>query len=771
MTLFGLALHLFISCINAEGEPPSPPPSEPIEVESSSKTQWIFWPESYFDVGLPFDNDLISLLATGEYTEALINLEEFDKSTFSSEQLTKFNVILAWSYLRSEQGEKAVQYLSSVLAYKEIPEDYYHLMIGEIRLEQEKYGAALESLNIVPETSPLYTQAKYKAATISKENNNLSEYKEILTKLSKEQDPFDNGEKVLYELADVIGKSSTNSYPYLRRLWMYYPNTSQAKSAVKYLSAFEKQSPKYKPTAEEWSLRAVQLMNGWQFKQIIKELAPHVSNWKTYTPGTCKAKYAYGRSHFKINSVTKAAQILEPVGDNCVGIDDDSGPRSLYITGKSFERKKMWSDAARAFGKIPKLYPNHSMADDGYARSGIGWQESGNIEKAFQSWEKQVAEYPQGDLVGEGYWRLAWNSFKSGNTEKAIAWAVEAKSVVPPVNQQYQYFAFYYWDARWRIWPFWDQPTKINENQIEVEKGLSMLKAMVEDHPTQFYTLLAAQRLYELDPDYMQKIKRTRYEVENGWWLPEKLIEDEVVTRASYLSHLGLYNTAYSELKKIEGYDSPSFIAVQAHIKGKGDWIASHNILHKYVQKYPPFTWEKNHGQIFSQTYPNKYWDLLQKVGSEHEFDLRIFHSLIREESSFNPNIKSWAGAQGLSQLMPGTAKRVAGWLGISINSKTVFDPEKNLMIGSRYLEYLRGYFNGNMFLAVAAYNAGEGNVGKWLKNRGNLPTDMYIESIPFRETRHYVKRVMGTYQAYHYQFDDGPVFYDFSAYNHKAKP
>ena len=75
------------------------------------------------------------------------------------------------------------------------------------------------------------------------------------------------------------------------------------------------------------------------------------------------------------------------------------------------------------------------------------------------------------------------------------------------------------------------------------------------------------------------------------------------------------------------------------------------------------------------------------------------------------------------------------------------------------------------MFLAVAAYNAGEGNVGKWLKNKGNLPTDMFIESIPFRETRHYVKRVMGTYQAYHSQFDPGPLYYDFSAYNHKAKP
>ena len=83
---------------------------------------------------------------------------------------------------------------------------------------------------------------------------------------------------------------------------------------------------------------------------------------------------------------------------------------------------------------------------------------------------------------------------------------------------------------------------------------------------------------------------------------------------------------------------------------------------------------------------------------------------------------------------MPATAKRVASWVGVSVNSTTIFDPSTNLRIGSKYLGYLHGYFNGNPYLAVAAYNAGEGNVGKWLKSKGNLPTDMFVESIPFRD-------------------------------------
>ena len=119
---------------------------------------------------------------------------------------------------------------------------------------------------------------------------------------------------------------------------------------------------------------------------------------------------------------------------------------------------------------------------------------------------------------------------------------------------------------------------------------------------------------------------------------------------------------------------------------------------------------------------------------------------------------------------MPATARQVGGWLGMSVSKETSFDPYSNLRIGTRYMEYLQDRFEGNMFLAVAGYNAGEGNVEKWLRERGNKPTDEYIEDIPYRETRGYVKRVLGTYQVYRTVYDPGTPFQDWSAYNHKAK-
>jgi soluble lytic murein transglycosylase len=118
---------------------------------------------------------------------------------------------------------------------------------------------------------------------------------------------------------------------------------------------------------------------------------------------------------------------------------------------------------------------------------------------------------------------------------------------------------------------------------------------------------------------------------------------------------------------------------------------------------------------------------------------------------------------------MPATARHVAGRMGISVNSKTITDPKTNLSIGSWYLDYLHRYFGGNSFMAVPAYNAGEGNVGKWAKEWGSRPTDEYIEAIPIRETRHYVKRVLGTYQLYRVVWQEGPVYPDWSSHAHKA--
>lgn len=125
-----------------------------------------------------------------------------------------------------------------------------------------------------------------------------------------------------------------------------------------------------------------------------------------------------------------------------------------------------------------------------------------------------------------------------------------------------------------------------------------------------------------------------------------------------------------------------------------------------------------------------------------------LANAITRQESSFDVNAVSHAGARGLMQLMPGTAREQAGKLGIAYSSSRVHDPQTNVMLGSAYFQRMLNNWNGSVPLAVASYNAGPGNVRKWVRANGdprsrNVDVIGWIEAIPFMETRGYVQRVI----------------------------
>ncbi|WP_345940290.1 lytic transglycosylase domain-containing protein [Sphingorhabdus sp. Alg239-R122] len=131
------------------------------------------------------------------------------------------------------------------------------------------------------------------------------------------------------------------------------------------------------------------------------------------------------------------------------------------------------------------------------------------------------------------------------------------------------------------------------------------------------------------------------------------------------------------------------------------------------------------------------------------ERDWTVIHAITRQESQFAQNASSHAGAQGLMQLMPGTGREQAGKVGLSYSySALTNDPAYNIRLGSGYFARMLRYYNGSYPLAIAAYNAGPGNVNKWLRRNGDPRTGQidilkWVEKIPIYETRNYVQRVI----------------------------
>ncbi|MFD2644901.1 transglycosylase SLT domain-containing protein [Pseudomonas japonica] len=151
-----------------------------------------------------------------------------------------------------------------------------------------------------------------------------------------------------------------------------------------------------------------------------------------------------------------------------------------------------------------------------------------------------------------------------------------------------------------------------------------------------------------------------------------------------------------------------------------------------------------------------QYWDDLDiRFPMAHrdtlvrEAKVRGLHSswvfaITRQESAFMDDARSSVGASGLMQLMPATAKETARKFSIPLASPAqVLNPDKNIQLGAAYLSQVHGQFNGNRVLASAAYNAGPGRVRQWLRGADHLSFDVWVESIPFDETRQYVQNVL----------------------------
>jgi soluble lytic murein transglycosylase len=165
------------------------------------------------------------------------------------------------------------------------------------------------------------------------------------------------------------------------------------------------------------------------------------------------------------------------------------------------------------------------------------------------------------------------------------------------------------------------------------------------------------------------------------------------------------------------------------------DGLATFQILSKTLSQYPEL---KTLGtlKIF---YPKWYYAQIQKAAEQNALDPLLVLSLVRQESAFNPGAVSRVGARGLMQLMPKTARQINK----KLHKADLLNAEKNIKAGTVYFAGLVKRYNGNVALALAAYNAGYGAVDKWVARYKVSNPILFADLIPYRETREYVGSIL----------------------------
>ena len=146
--------------------------------------------------------------------------------------------------------------------------------------------------------------------------------------------------------------------------------------------------------------------------------------------------------------------------------------------------------------------------------------------------------------------------------------------------------------------------------------------------------------------------------------------------------------------------------------------------------------------------YKKDYSEYVSKYSQEYGVDENLIYALIKAESNFETKAVSNKSAQGLMQLMPSTAEEVADKNGIELTEQNILEPETNINIGTKYISTLLEKYEC-IEVALAAYNAGIGNVDKWIENGVIKADGSDIENIPFKETNTYVRKIMRDYKIY----------------------
>ena len=345
---------------------------------------------------------------------------------------------------------------------------------------------------------------------------------------------------------------------------------------------------------------------------------------------------------------------------------------------------------------------------------------AGNIKESLDLYEHVLESFPRSRE--DTLWGIGWTYYLSGEYTKSA----EIFAKLHSMNDDPQYL---YWKAR--------SLESAGENTADLYPRNIPEKR-------DFYRLLSYARTRELWQDAAantrHKFKKTSMPAKSS---PASFKEIE---RVEVLLEFGLNREAVSELIHLSKHadSSEEFISLCAKFEALNEYKHSVRLAAKK---------SSSSEQLYGFLYPLAYWDTVASLSERYHVDPFLVLSLIREESRFDAEAKSPAGALGLMQLMPQTAYRLDRTIHLGIqHTGDIYHVKNNLHLGISYLSRLIQEF-GSYPHAIAAYNAGEEAVRKWTANGRYKEVDEFIEDIPYTETRNYVKRVLTTFFEYNRLF------------------
>lgn len=393
---------------------------------------------------------------------------------------------------------------------------------------------------------------------------------------------------------------------------------------------------------------------------------------------------------------------------------------------------------------LVKDFPDSTWAEEGLNSLATYYIQLDQDAEADSALRELYARFPRGRYAERAAWKAGWRAYRAARMVEAAGFFESAAGSFPRSDYRPAYL---YWAGRAR------------DAMGDRVSAVARLQLTTADYLNTYYGRLASATLekWGATPARSNLIflrDLPTQDAERGYLPPNA---DTIRT----LLALALYDPALKEMEYAQENWGQSPV-VQATIawtnrqksaseKGTAQFNLARGAINVMKRAYPQYLaagGEQLPRDVLTIIYPLSYWDLIKKYSTLRDLDPYLVASLMVQESTFVPDIRSSAHAYGLTQLLPSTARMYARKLKLRYSPKLLTDPEANIRIGTAYFADKIEQF-GSVPLALASYNAGERAVKKWITERPAMPREEFIDDIPYPETQNYVKRVLGAADDY----------------------
>lgn len=547
-----------------------------------------------------------------------------------------------------------------------------------------------------------------------------------------------------------------------RQITIDDPLSSWATKATERLKAIDPKALE-NLTAAEHIARGKELFDAMRNPEGEAEFATALADPAISVADKCVAAYHRAQSRFKARDRKGAAPMFDDAAAACkAAANADLEIKSYYQAGRSYSFFGEHQTAITAYQEAQKIDPKHSYADDALLREGEEWTSLGNAKKVEEVLSALPKKFPDGDNVAEAMWRLGWQAWRTKKYDDAIKWWKKQIELVPHDDNYFGEGQAQYWLGRAYL------------AKGKKDDAISSWETGIRTYPAAYYALQGLNRLREASParyekllaelsadpkGYDAKAPAFTFSARPEWGTPGFL-------RAMELLRLGLGQPAEAELKKLKltppgdkkRVDDPAMIeklwAIAFLYDKAGRYATSHWPTRWHILDYRK-AWPTGANRArWLIAYPLAYEELLRRHAKLNDTPFAMQIGIVREESAFDPFTESYANAWGLTQMIPPTATDFSKGTGIAPTRENMFDPEKNVTVGGRFLGFLFKNFKGFTLLVPPGYNAGPTAVKRMLKVRGTWDADEFIEGIVDDQARNYSKRVLGTFFTYSWLYE-----------------